>query len=120
MVSKIHPGIQEFSAETASKELLTVQKLREFYESQKVVATTCLTIKHPIFSKMKFDYCIVDEATQLTLPTCLGPLQFAHTFVLVGDPYQLPPLVSRIFFSRMEVFFKSLIRFETFKLEMTD
>ena len=36
----------------------------------------------------------MDEASQITLPTCLGPLRFADTFVLVGDHYQLPPLVS--------------------------
>lgn len=47
----------------------------------------------PLFSRRKFDYCIVDEASQITLPTCLGPLRFAEKFVLVGDHYQLPPLV---------------------------
>jgi len=35
----------------------------------------------------------VDEASQVTLPVCLGPLQYADVFVLVGDHYQLPPLV---------------------------
>lgn len=37
---------------------------------------------------------IVDEAGQITEPICLGPLLLARTFVLVGDHYQLPPLVS--------------------------
>jgi superfamily I DNA and/or RNA helicase len=46
-----------------------------------------------IFSLRKFDYCIVDEASQITLPTCLGPLRHADKFVLVGDHFQLPPLV---------------------------
>ena len=74
-----------------------------------VVATTCLstdqyvdissvclvlTISSPLFSRRVFDYCIVDEASQITLPTCLGPLRFADKFVLVGDHNQLPPLVS--------------------------
>jgi hypothetical protein len=31
---------------------------------------------------------------QVSLPACLGPLLLARTFVLVGDHYQLPPLVS--------------------------
>lgn len=35
----------------------------------------------------------MDEASQITLPTCLGPLRFADKFVLVGDHFQLPPLV---------------------------
>jgi DNA replication ATP-dependent helicase Dna2 len=46
-----------------------------------------------LFSRRKFDYCIVDEASQITLPTCLGPLRFADKFILVGDHYQLSPLV---------------------------
>lgn len=47
-----------------------------------------------IFTRRKFDVCIVDEASQVTLPTCIGPLRFADVFVLVGDHNQLPPLVS--------------------------
>ena len=39
-----------------------------------------------------FDYCI-DEAGQLTEPQVLGPLRKCRKFVLVGDNYQLPPLV---------------------------
>jgi DNA replication ATP-dependent helicase Dna2 len=46
-----------------------------------------------IFKKRVFDYCIVDEASQIPLPTCLSPLRFAHKFILVGDHKQLPPLV---------------------------
>ena len=74
-----------------------------------VVATTCLSIdqyvvspkRHlfaevcsAIFSRRRFDFCIIDEASQITLPTCIGPLRFAEKFVLVGDHFQLPPLVS--------------------------
>ena len=48
-----------------------------------------------IFSHFRrsFDVCIVDEASQITLPASLGPLRYANRFVLVGDHYQLPPLV---------------------------
>ena len=37
--------------------------------------------------------CLVDEAGQITLPAALAPLLQARAFCLVGDPYQLPPLV---------------------------
>ncbi len=57
------------------------------------MATTCLGINHPLFLRRSFDYCILDEATQITLPVSLGPLRHASQFVLVGDHYQLPPLV---------------------------
>lgn len=46
-----------------------------------------------MFIRRTFDYCIVDEASQVTLPACIGPLRFADKFVLVGDHNQLPPLV---------------------------
>ncbi|KAJ3139764.1 Tripartite DNA replication factor [Physocladia obscura] len=86
----VHPELQK------KQKLSTVDDVRDFYEGKLVVATTCLGIKHGIFLKRKFDYCIVDEASQLTLPVCLGPLRFAEVFILVGDHYQLPPLVKNV------------------------
>ena len=90
-IAKIHPEVEEF-ADLAGKSVKTVEELKECY-TRKVVATTCLGINHPIFNQRIFDYCIVDEASQITLPVCLGPIRMARTFILVGDHYQLPPLV---------------------------
>ena len=90
-ISKIHPEVQGF-ADLASIPKTTVEELQRSYASQ-VVATTCLGVNHPIFNQRLFDYCIVDEASQITLPVCLGPIRMAKKFVLVGDHYQLPPLV---------------------------
>lgn len=91
-VAKIHSAVQEF-ATLAGTPKKTMEELRASYEESKVVATTCLGINHPIFNQRVFDYCIVDEASQITLPVCLGPIRMAKTFILVGDHYQLPPLV---------------------------
>ena len=90
--AKIHPEVQQF-ADLASVPKKTIEELQVSYEQSKVVATTCLGINHPIFNERVFDYCIVDEASQITLPVCLGPIRMARTFILVGDHYQLPPLV---------------------------
>ena len=90
-IAKVHPEVQEF-ADLGGVPIKTVEELKRAY-SQQVVATTCLGINHPIFSQRIFDYCIVDEASQITLPVCLGPLRMARTFILVGDHNQLPPLV---------------------------
>ena len=90
-VAKVHPEVQEF-ADLGGRPMKTVEELRRAY-GQQVVATTCLGINHPIFTQRIFDYCIVDEASQITLPVCLGPIRMARTFILVGDHYQLPPLV---------------------------
>lgn len=92
---------------------------KKLYDTVPVVATTSLSMKHPLLSKRRFDFCIVDEASQIgqacyflplsypfcpklftppPLPSasqgvCLGPIRRAKRFVLVGDHHQLPPLV---------------------------
>ena len=59
-----------------------------------VVGVTCLSVaRSPILRSRLFDVCILDEASQVTLPASLGPLLRCRTFVLVGDHLQLPPLV---------------------------
>lgn len=90
-IAKVHPEVQEF-ASLAGHPLKTIEEIKECY-LKPIVATTCLGINHPIFNQRVFDYCIVDEASQITLPVCLGPIRMARTFILVGDHYQLPPLV---------------------------
>ncbi|XP_051829823.1 DNA replication ATP-dependent helicase/nuclease DNA2 [Antechinus flavipes] len=92
---KVHPGIQKFTEEEICREnsIKSLTSLEELYNSQPIVATTCMGINHPIFSRRRFDFCIVDEASQISQPACLGPLFFSSRFVLVGDHLQLPPLV---------------------------
>lgn len=68
-------------------------QLEAFYLSAPVVACTSLAINNALLTKRRFDYCIVDEASQISVPSCLGPLRLAKAFVLVGDHFQLPPLV---------------------------
>ncbi|KAJ1938921.1 DNA replication endonuclease-helicase Dna2, partial [Linderina macrospora] len=88
--TKVDPRIHKYTPSNAN--LSSVHQLDEYFRKAPVVATTCLGVTHPLFAIRKFDYCIVDEASQITLPVCLGPLLAAHRFVLVGDHYQLPPL----------------------------
>ena len=90
-LAKVHPDVQDF-ADLAGTRMKSIKEIKTAY-SRSVVATTCLGINHAIFSQKIFDYCIVDEASQITLPVCLGPIRMARTFILVGDHYQLPPLV---------------------------
>lgn len=90
--SKISREILDFIV-LAFKERNSLEEIRSDWQDSPIVATTCLGINHPIFNERTFDYCIVDEASQITLPVCLGPIRFANTFILVGDHFQLPPLV---------------------------
>ncbi|KAH3679164.1 hypothetical protein WICMUC_001175 [Wickerhamomyces mucosus] len=88
---RIHPEVRHFSP--LNKEIKTGKDLENVYYKPFVVATTCLGINEWIFNKRTFDYCIVDESSQVSMPVCLGPLKFCDKFILVGDHYQLPPLV---------------------------
>src|SRR5690606_5982250 len=72
------------------------------------VLTTLQRI-HPI----PFDVAIVDEASQLTEPMTLGPLNLAHRFVLVGDHRQLPPIVKNE--AAQSVFLEGFEDFEDFE-----
>ena len=67
-LGKIHPEVQAF-ADLAAIPKKTVEELEDSYVNSQVVATTCLGVNHPIFNQRIFDYCIVDEASQITLPT---------------------------------------------------
>ncbi|XP_076831088.1 DNA replication ATP-dependent helicase/nuclease DNA2 [Brachyhypopomus gauderio] len=91
---KVHRDVLPFTEEHArARGLHTLQQLEDLYSKELVVATTCMGVKHPIFSRRRFDFCIVDEASQISQPVCLGPLFYAQRFVLVGDHQQLPPIV---------------------------
>ncbi|KAI9738683.1 MAG: Tripartite DNA replication factor [Cirrosporium novae-zelandiae] len=91
-LAKVHPDVQQF-ADLSGQRKKSFEDLRDSYENSRIVATTCLGVNHPVFNERIFDYCIVDEASQITLPVCLGPIRLAKTFILVGDHNQLPPLV---------------------------
>lgn len=88
----IHNKIQPYSSETLSQSL-SYSKYSEKVKKSQIVATTCLNITHPLLQNNQFDLCIIDEASQMIEPLTLGPLLISKKFVLVGDHYQLPPLV---------------------------
>ncbi|KAJ3116698.1 Tripartite DNA replication factor [Phlyctochytrium bullatum] len=92
---KVHPLIRPFIFER--EKYSGVAELRASLEHEKLVAATCLGVDTlAVIRSMAFDYCIIDEASQLSVPACLGPLQFAQKFVLVGDNYQMNPLFRSI------------------------
>ncbi|XP_017073821.1 DNA replication ATP-dependent helicase/nuclease DNA2 [Drosophila eugracilis] len=91
--SRIHVQLEEISEERLTKDCKTVEELEKALEKPSIVGVTCLGAGHPLFQRRQFDYCIVDEATQVLQPTVLRPLMYCSKFVLVGDPEQLPPIV---------------------------
>ena len=92
--AKVHPEVQAF-ADLGGVPKKTIARAREvLHKTAKLSRQHAFGINQPIFNARVFDYCIVDEASQITLPVCLGPIRMARTFILVGDHFQLPPLVA--------------------------
>ncbi|XP_051146312.1 DNA replication ATP-dependent helicase/nuclease JHS1 [Andrographis paniculata] len=87
----VHEDIRENCS--SAMDVKTTREIKERLDKVSVVAVTCLGVNSPLLNNKRFDICIMDEAGQITLPVTLGPLAFASKFVLVGDHYQLPPLV---------------------------
>ncbi|GMF13938.1 unnamed protein product [Phytophthora lilii] len=95
--AQVHPLIADFTLDRQAERerIQSAEAMEAKMVNAQLVGCTCLSVNsHVLFSKRRFDYCIVDEATQITQPIVLSALRCADTFVLVGDHYQLPPLVA--------------------------
>ena len=92
-VTRVHESIKQHTDVYAAQEADSVPQYKRLVSSHSVLASTVLNVGHSLLSSLTFDLCIIDEASQSTLPHSLGPLSLARKFVLVGDHYQLPPLV---------------------------
>lgn len=90
--ANVHPDVRSLAL-SHDRVVTNLAEAEDIYMKPQVVAATCMGIRHWLFSRRRFDYCIVDEASQATLPTCIGPILQADKFVLVGDHYQLSPVV---------------------------
>ena len=90
---RVHPRLREHTLHALCAKAGGTAALQRELAGRAVVGTTALALAHAPLWQRTFDVCVVDEAGQTTEPVCLGPLRLARRFVLVGDHYQLPPLV---------------------------
>lgn len=96
-MARIHQDIKQYSINSKMNTIQSIAELKVFYASINVAAVTCLAVSnYPFFEMKQFDYCIIDEATQVLLPISLGPLFNCNKFILVGDDKQLPPVVQSL------------------------
>lgn len=94
--ARISPIVKSYSLynEEFDNSINDKSEFQDIVNDCQIVAATCLGLNDVVFGTGKrFDYCIIDEASQVTLPVVLGPIAFSDKFILVGDHYQLPPLV---------------------------
>jgi DNA replication ATP-dependent helicase Dna2 len=89
----IRPEVQPCSLEALSRRCHDLKAYQAAIGKCRVFAATCMACHHhTLVQSTRFDLCVVDEASQIDVPTVIGPLALAKRFVLVGDLYQLPPL----------------------------
>lgn len=65
----------------------------ELLQNHRIIATTNSTAGCELLQHESFDWLIMDEAAQASIPSAMIPLLKAKRFVLVGDHFQLPPVV---------------------------
>lgn len=65
-LSRIHPDLRSLSVDYAqAKHKSCLEGLSASYFAIPVIATTCLGLGHPVLSARQFDFCVVDEASQI-------------------------------------------------------
>lgn len=61
---------------------------------KRIIATTNLRACDRLFGNLTFDLVIMDEAGAIDLPGAVIPILKANRIILLGDPFQLPPILS--------------------------
>lgn len=82
-IDKLFDKIREIKAE------ITSQLLAE----SMIIAATNSTCGSEVLENMHFDFSVVDEASQASIPSTLIATLKADRFILIGDHFQLPPVV---------------------------
>lgn len=92
---KCHPEIINYTEEEIFRGCKSVEDVKNIMQNITVIGATMnhLSSSPNIIQSTKFDYAIIDEASQATLPACLAPVLKAEKFILVGDTKQLAPLL---------------------------
>lgn len=91
--SSIRESVIEYLLE--SKTLGDIASFRGTVQQFQVIACTVLTASRSMLlqSLPRFDWTVVDECGQISQPATLGSLVLSKKFLLVGDEYQLPPII---------------------------
>ncbi|MBI5963441.1 MAG: IGHMBP2 family helicase, partial [Chloroflexi bacterium] len=95
---KPDPGLRQSLREEAKQLLNEARQIEDsvterIINNAKIVCATATGLDSEIFARRKFDWCIMDEASQSVEPSAWIPIQYANRLVLAGDHFQLPPTV---------------------------
>lgn len=93
---RIHPELRCFSEAELAKGCKSPEELTKRLNSKQIVGSTCLGTNSPLLTGRRFSVCLVDESTQTLQVMVMRPLLLCERFILVGDPQQLPPVVTSL------------------------
>jgi len=65
----------------------SIDQLRSMLNQNYIYATTCLQMNNSLLLCLKFEYCVMDEASQINEALAIGPILLADKFVMIGDYY---------------------------------
>lgn len=85
-------GVREDMMDLRLQQSGDPQKQAKKLETASVVAATAASCGSTVLREQSFDVAVIDEASQLTEPETLAPINLADRFILVGDHHQLPPV----------------------------
>jgi len=80
--SKDHNSLRKYSSD----------EYRAFFQGQNLVFGTCFCFDDPVFRENHFDFCMIDEGSQIHYLLNLTPISISDRFCIVGDHLQLKPL----------------------------
>lgn len=69
------------------------QLVERLLDAAPILCATTTGLDERVLGRRRFDWCVLDEASQSTEPGAWVPLQFAPRLALAGDHCQLPPTV---------------------------
>ncbi len=82
-ISEIYNQIKEIKEEIKN----------ELIDNAGIIACTNSTSGSDLLLDKTFDFVIIDEAAQASIPSTMIPILKANRFILIGDHFQLPPVV---------------------------
>ncbi|ADM12310.1 DNA helicase [Encephalitozoon intestinalis ATCC 50506] len=91
-ITKKLSGIRVYTAGKEGFFFKTTEEAKLFFDNIELVVGTCFSFSDPIYLNRRFDFCVVDEGSQMHLLLTLIPISISSKFVIVGDHLQLKPL----------------------------
>ncbi|KAM0678370.1 hypothetical protein BDAP_001084 [Binucleata daphniae] len=99
-------NLKTYRAAKENKEYESVKQMKDYLNNIDLVAGTCYSFKDEIFIERRFDFCVIDEASQQHLLLSLLPISLCDKFILVGDHLQLKPLTRKSAILKISLFEK--------------